>query len=141
MASPQGQRGSQSLSGFCRIRVNEVRRACGGLLELDRVYALRVRLQSISATVTDDHIAQGSAEIRDVGLQRGTNPRGRLLTPDPVDERVDRDDRPDFGDQQGEDRALLRAPQTNRDSAANDLDRPENPEVHLSTVSRVGLAG
>ena len=109
---------------------------CDGLLKLDSIYPLRVRLQPISTTISEDHVSQSAPEIRDVGLQRGTGRGGRLVTPKAVDERVNRDDFPDLGHQERQDCALLRASQPNVDTLVHSLDRPENPYVHVGTICR-----
>ena len=66
-------------------------------------------------------------------------PRRRLVAPDPLDERVDRDDPPKLANQQPERGALFRATERNQYALARDLDRAKDPDVHVATIFLVTL--
>ena len=108
-------------------------------LELDRVDVLRLGDESIAAVVADDDVADRGPEVRDVRLQRRARPGGRLVAPDAVDQRVDRDRLSHLRRQQCEHRALLRSAQANVDAVAQDFEGPEDANVQVgATIRRFG---
>ena len=139
--APEGERGPQSLSGFRRARLDQLSRLLDFFGELDCVDGAGVELEPVAATLADDHVADRSAEVRDVGLQGRPRSRRRLLAPDPVDERVDGDDLAGTRRKKGQHRALLRSAERDLDAALQDPYGPQDPYVyiaHIATIRRCG---
>ena len=132
--APEGERGPQSLGGFRRARLDQLPRLLDCFGELDCVDGAGVELEPVAATLADDHVADRSAEVRDVGLQGRPRSRRRLLAPDPVDERVDRDDLPGTRRKKGQHRALLRPSERDLDAVLQDPYGPQDTYVHIATI-------
>src|SRR4029079_9648691 len=91
-----------------------------------------VHLERVALAVGADRLGgDGSTEPRDVRAERLLGGPWRLLAPELVDERVDRDDVSRSRQEAGEDRALLRAGDRNGSPVVADhLERPEHEEPH-----------
>jgi hypothetical protein len=96
VAAPQRECRPEPLSGLGGSGVHQPACFVDGPLERDRVDALRLSHESISAVVADDHVADRRPEVRDVRLQRRARACCRLVAPDAVDQRLDRDWRSDL---------------------------------------------
>ena len=118
------------------LRLHERSRLLDRPLELDRVHVPRVGCEPVAAVVADDDVADRGPEVRDVRLQRRARPGRRLVAPDAVDQRVDRDRLPHLRRQQREHRALLRAAQAHFDAVAPDFERPEDANLQLGRTIR-----
>jgi hypothetical protein len=92
------------------------------------------RASRIAATLSDDDLAQRGSKIGDVRLERRACSRRRLLAPETLDERVDRDGMPKLANEQPERGPLFRTPERDRQSLAHDLDRAGDPDVHVATM-------
>ena len=131
MATPERERSAEQLRGLGGIGLHESGRMLDRPLELDRVHVLRIGYEPIAAVVADDDVADRGPEVRDVRLQRRARPGGRLVAPDAVDQRVDRDRLPHLRREQREHRALFRAAQANVDAVAQDFEGPEDANVQV----------
>jgi hypothetical protein len=130
MAAPERERGTQPLRRVGRIRLHELGRAGDRLLELDRIHVSRIGCQAIAAVVADDDVADRSAEVGDVRLQGRARRGRRLISPDAVDKRVDGDSLSHVGREQREHRPLLPPTEADLDAVAQDLERPQDMNVH-----------
>src|SRR5262249_6423939 len=74
--------------------------------------------------------AQHPAQLRDVGLHDLSGRRGRSLPPELVDQTLTRDDLVRMEQKHAEKRAELRSLDQGPMGAADELERPENPELH-----------
>ena len=116
MAAPERERRAEPLRSLGGVALDERGRLLDRPLELGRVDVLRLGCEPVAAVVADDDVPDRGPEVRDVRLQRRARPGGRLVAPDAVDQRVDRDRLSNLGRQQREHRALLRATQANVDA-------------------------
>ena len=138
VAAPERERGTESLRGLGGIGLHERGRMLDRPLELDRVHVLRIGYESIAAVVADDDVADRRPKVRDVRLQRRARAGGRLVAPDAVDQRVDRNRLPHLRRQQREHRALFPASQPNVDAVAQDFEGSEDANVHVrGTIRRL----
>jgi hypothetical protein len=79
---------------------------------------------------------EGAAEVGDVRLEGARGLRRRLLSPELVDEAVERDHAVGGQEQDGEDGALLEPAELQHPVTIGDLEGPENPELHVK--GRIG---
>ena len=133
VAAPERERGAEPLRGLGGIGLHECGRMLDRPLELDGVHLCRIGCESIAAVVADDDVADRGSEVRDVRLQRRARAGGRLVAPDAVDQRVDRDRLPHLRSQQREHRALLRAAEPDVGAVAQDFERPEDANFQRRT--------
>jgi hypothetical protein len=85
----------------------------------------------IAAGVADDSLrTKPLAQRRDVTVQRLSGSGRRPLAPEPVDQFVGGDNLPDAQQEQGQERALLRARRRQHDSGGLDLEHAQQPELH-----------
>jgi hypothetical protein len=85
--------------------------------------------------------AECSSEVVDVRLDRPAGPVRRLLSPQPVDQRVDRDDLVRAHEEMCQDGSLLRAAERHRPLRAIDFERTQDAEVHAGKVARTTQRG
>jgi hypothetical protein len=78
---------------------------------------------------------QQPTQVRDVGLHRREGLRRRLRAPQLLDQTVEGDHRARVEQQDRQDGALLRAPEDQRPSRVEDLQRPEDVELHRPPAS------
>jgi hypothetical protein len=75
--------------------------------------------------------------MRDGVLNRARRRARRVLAPERLDHLVARDDLAGVQEQEGEQRAVLRAAQRQRDSRVDDFHRAEDPEFHARVVAPI----
>jgi hypothetical protein len=79
--------------------------------------------------------SQSLAKLRDVDLDDLRGRRRRTVAPELVDQAIGGDDLVAVKEQNGEHRALLRSAEGDLTSLRADLERPEDPKLHLSSAS------
>ena len=136
VAAPERERSAEQLRRLGGVGLDERGRMLDRPLELDRVDVLWIGCEPIAAVVADDDVADRGPEVRDVRLQRRARPGRRLVAPDAVDQRVDRDRLPHLRRQQREHRALLRAAQANVAAVAQDFERAEDANLQVGATIR-----
>ncbi len=85
----------------------------------------------------DDLAAEEPAQTRHVRLKGTASRLRRIIPPHLVDETVGRHSLVGVDEQHGEYRTLAAATQGQRSPPVDDLQRPQNPEVHVITVQPV----
>ena len=79
--------------------------------------------------------SQSLAKLRDVHLDDLRGGRRRTVAPELVDQAIGGDDLVAVKEQNGEHRALLRSAEGDLTSLRADLERPEDPKLHLRAAS------
>ena len=79
--------------------------------------------------------SQRLAKLRDVDLEALRGGRRRTVAPELVDQAIGGDDLVAVKEQNGEHRALLRSAEGDLTSLRADLERPEDPKLHLRSAS------
>ncbi len=96
--------------------------------------------EQIAGRPSDDAIAELAAEAEDVVLQRSESRGRRIVAPDQVGQPVGCDDSVRVEQQRCDDGAALRAAERQHTLAVEDLDWPENPELHVTTKPQLRAA-
>ena len=130
--APQGERPGRVLRSPHEVGL--VRRGAGRIqlvAERPCVEGRAAELQQVAAATTHDPRpvpVERLPDPRDVRLEAMRGRRRRLIAPDLVDQPLDRDDLARVQQQDGENRALLRAPEPKRTPVRPRLERAEQPE-------------
>ena len=100
--------------------------------EAFEVQLVRLDTEQVAGRPRDDPLAELSPQAEHVVLQRRLRAGGRLVVPDAVDQSLRRDDLVRVEQEQREHRAPLRPTERQSLLAVEDLERPEDPELHGS---------
>ena len=100
-----------------------------------KVEPVRVRAYQVRITVGDDDLAgQRSTQPGDPNLDRLPGGRRRRLAPQLVDQPIDRDGLARAEQEEREQSPLLRTLNANRPALVPDLERSEDPEIHVAAI-------
>ncbi len=136
MAPPERERSAEQLRCFDGIGLHECGRTLDRPFELDRVHLRWIGCEPIAAVVADDDVADCRPQVRDVRLQCGARSGGRLVAPDAVDQRVDRDRLAHLRREQREHCALLPAAQAHAAVVAQDFELAQDANFQVGTTIR-----
>ena len=102
-----------------------------------QIELIRLQADPVAGRARLDRLgAERLAELRDEVLERRRRGRRRLTGPERVDQAVGRDDAAGVEQEQGEQRALLRAAERDHLSVDRHLERAQDPELdHLLVVT------
>jgi hypothetical protein len=132
--APEPERGPQHADRLRELAVGGQRRGPGHPLREDLgVQLAGPGLDPVAAAVGDDRgvaVTQPPAQGGDVVLHLAAGGRGRTAIPDRVDQVVERDHLSRVGQQHREQRARPPAAQRHRARVGDDLQRPEDAELH-----------
>src|SRR5436190_17857539 len=123
MAAPEREGSAQPLRRLSRIGLHELSGVANSLLEANRIDLRGIGRQAVAAVVTDDDVADGSSQVRDVRLKRRARRGRRLFSPNTIDQCIDRHALADIGGQQRKHGPLLPSPETDADAVAPNLER------------------
>ena len=132
LAAPEPERFPRELGSQAMMTI--VRRGAGCRKEarrLEHVEESAAELESVAGAAPSDGRLmrlEKRAKTGDVTLDRVSGGSGRVLTPDVVDQPLDRNDFVRMQEQHGEHDALLRASERHRDPVDADLEWPEDEE-------------
>jgi hypothetical protein len=127
-ASPPTERALEGGGHACGILV--IARLRDGALEPCRVERVGFDLEDISARARPQHSHPGLAQLRDVRLQRGGRRGWWRAVPQLVDQPVRRYDAVGVNEEQREQRTWLAAADVDQPVGTDDLERPQDPELH-----------
>jgi hypothetical protein len=111
---------------------------------LERVQVERVPIGQLEGVAgrarAEDRGRQRLAQVRDVDLDHLRRAVRRLVAPQGIEQRLDRDDAPGIEEEAREERALLAAPEDGWPSLDADLERPQDAELRRRspTLPNVG---
>jgi hypothetical protein len=96
----------------------------------------RLDAEEIAGRSSDEAVAELAPKAEDVVLQRTEGRGRRIVAPDEVDELRGRDDSVRVEQEPCDDRAALQASERHDALAVEDLDGPQNPELHEVTKAQ-----
>ena len=134
VTSPEAERLVERLQRLVElVRGDRGARRAKKLGEARGVQIAGVALDGVPGRAGDDHrrVAERASEPRHVLVHHVPGARGRLLTPDGVDQRVDRHDLADVQQQDAEQRSLAATRQVHTATVDQRLERAENPKGDL----------
>ena len=139
--APQRQRLPQPSARELRITLRErVAALRHARLESVRIELPRLQLEHVpAASGHEQTITQGLAQIRDVHLHGLCRAAGRALSPQLIDQAINRDNLPPVQQQHRQHSPLLWGPERQRTIVVDDLQRPKDSEFEQKTAPQTTL--
>jgi len=133
ISSPQRERLVEQLSGLVRLADARLFDESPETVEIELT---SLDAEEIAGRPSDEAVAELAPQAEDVVLQRAEGRGRRIVAPDQVDELLRCDDSVHVEQQRCDDRAALQAAERHDALAVEDLDRPQNPELHDVTKAQ-----
>ncbi len=122
---PKLERVSNGGGGLHRLGVELLVSDTYTINKVDRIYLTPIETSHITAAISNDHLPQKPAEIGNISRDRSQSPVGHVITPDRLDQPVDRHRLTRIDGQHRQNRPLLRATQRQPDPISHRFNRPQ----------------